>query len=169
MMRTFFVATASAALLAACATPGDRLYSRDQEAQASVSYVNVAYTPDELARLFVGRTVLVYDARAGNSVEYYDPSGYTLLWHPSSPRVLPGAWKVQGSRTLCTRHGSGAINPLTLGRADAYACEEIVDWSPRIVASLPGNIFSLSPGQTPGGLRPHPRYASIQDVKPAQP
>lgn len=176
MMRTLDIAlrlSAAALLLGACQSAGDRLHVQDDSSQATISYASVPYTPDQLAEMFVGRTVLIYDAELGNQVEYFDPEGLDLLWHPASPRVLPGAWKLQGGRELCTRNGAGGYNPITLKFASQYQCRPLPSWQRRVIASTPGNVFNLQPGETRGAPRRHPAYASLEamagDVKTAAP
>ncbi len=88
----------------------------------------------------------------GFQVNFLAPNGKAWLWYPGNQFGVPEDYKtsiVSGQRAICWRHPTNSYNPVTKTSGGGFQCENLALAQRTIVASLPGDVFSLKTGLVP--------------------
>ncbi len=122
------------------------------------------YPASQIADLYADKTRLSYGPRHGNQVEYTSADGKAHLWYPGQDQVVVGKWNVPEGKYVCFHYPDIAVDRISGGLADRFACHVIED-AIKDSHAVDGDVFDLTESYwVPYGLNRHPR-ASVNEVK----
>ena len=122
------------------------------------------YDSTKIANLYADKTRISYGPRHGNQVEYTSPDGKAHLWYPGQDQVVVGEWKVPDGKYVCFYYPKIAVDRISGGLSDRWACHVIGD-AVKDSQTLDGDVFDLTQSYwVPYGLNRHPR-TSVDEVK----
>ncbi len=118
----------------------------------------------EIAALYADKTRISYGPLHGNQVEYTTASGKAHLWYPGQDQVIVGDWKVPEGKYVCFYYPEIAVDRISGGLSDRWACHVIED-AIKDSQTADGDVFDLTNSYwVPYGLNRHPR-TSFDEVK----